>query len=80
MPKKRKPAKKGSTMGRPPKFKGTAAKNMSVYLPEETIDALRRFAAFQYQTTGLSRHASDIILDALKAHGPFRDFAGKLKK
>lgn len=63
--------------GRPPKFR-TAAKNLSVYLPEDAIRALRQFAAHEYATTGVSRHASDIIVDALREHAPFRDFVENL--
>ncbi|MFI5180279.1 MAG: hypothetical protein ACHQPI_02685 [Thermoanaerobaculia bacterium] len=75
-PKTKKPTKKPQT-GRPAKFV-TGARNLSVYLPEEAITALRQFAAAQVAATGKARHASDVILEALRSHEPFREFVKKL--
>ena len=63
-------------MGRPPKFKA-GARNLSVYLPEEMIAALRQYAAHQYAATGQARRASDVIFDALRTYRPLRDFVEK---
>ncbi|MFI5182020.1 MAG: hypothetical protein ACHQPI_11550 [Thermoanaerobaculia bacterium] len=72
-PRKGEPQKKTTKMGRPPKF-NSGTKNLSVYLPEKTITALRQYGAWRQATSGKPYRASDIVFEALMGHEGLRDF------
>jgi hypothetical protein len=70
---KREPRKKTRKMGRPRKFK-SGTRNLSVYLPEKTITALRQYGAWRQATSGKTCRASDVVFEALMGHEGLRDF------
>jgi hypothetical protein len=75
MAEKRAVTKKGP-MGRPKKHTEGSV-NVSTYFPASLAEDLKRYTAYLTSLNGVRRGYSDVLITALLAHRPFREWRKK---